>query len=53
MKVKDLPRGAVLWSGDDIIGVVGLNVDVVKYGERDAIKVSGNPYDWELLPERK
>lgn len=58
MKVKDMPYGAILWSSEpddedeyDVLGIMGVTLDE-EYYEKECRKISGNPYDYELVEER-
>lgn len=52
MKVKDMPNGAILWNGYNILGIKGNTLEE-KYGDKyydyDCIQESGNPIDFSLI----
>lgn len=52
MKVKDIPNGAILWDGYNILGIKGNTLEE-KYGDKyynyDCIQESGNSIDFSLI----
>ena len=52
MKVKDIPNGAILWNGYNILGIKGNTLEA-KYGDEyydyDCIQESGNFIDFSLI----
>lgn len=52
MKVKDMPNGAILWNGYNILGIKGNTLEKKygnKYDECECIQESGNPIDFSLI----
>lgn len=55
MKVKDMPNGAILWNGCDILGIKGSTLEVVhgdKYYDYECAQETGNTIDFSIV-ERK
>ena len=55
MKVKDMPNGAILWNGYNILGIKGNTLEE-KYGDKyydyDCIQENGNLIDFSLIKNR-
>ena len=48
--IKTLPTGAIIWNGFDIIGVVGDDEFVAKFGNDKAIPAAGsNSRDYDIV----
>ena len=56
MKVKDMPKGAILWNGNNIVGIKGNTLEA-KYGEKyydyECVQETGNLIDFSLGRKKK
>lgn len=49
-RVSELPTGRVLWIGEAILGITGVNIPGI-LNDCIARPVYGNQFDWELMEE--
>ena len=49
IKIKELPKGMIIWNyKNEILGITGMNLDE-KYYECNCIKIEGNRLDYLLI----
>ena len=48
LKVKDIPVGSILWRGNSILGIKGVNISS-KYDEFECYQERGNPIDFTII----
>lgn len=51
LQLINLPEGSIVWSGEDIIGIKGLNLDLDKYNDYNAYQI-GKTNDYELIKKK-
>lgn len=53
IKVKDIPSGSIVWNGESVVCVVGLDKITDDILNSEVRKIPGNRFDWELIKKRK
>lgn len=55
MKVKDMPNGAILWDGYNIVGIKGNTLEAIhgdKYYDYECMQETGNTIDFSLVKRK-
>lgn len=55
MEVKDMPNGAILWNGYNIVGIKGNTLEAIhgdKYYDCECVQETGNSIDFSLVKRK-